>query len=376
MRIGPYTGDAAAWDAFVAADPAGSFCHLHGWRRVLSEGLRHDAALLCAEREGALEGLMPITRVAGPLGSFLVSVPFLSYGGPIGSVEAVRALARHAVERGRDEGVGLVELRCRARTWEHGGRGAGASPADSGGGREGTPGDAGAEAVEGRARSDPPAGMRVSDRRVAVLLPLPDDPGELWDGLRSKVRSQVRRPRKEGMHTCFGPDQLPPFYAVFTRNMRDLGTPVLPLRFFRAILDAFPAQARVGVVYHEGGPAAAGFGFLWRGELEMTWASSLRTLGRLAPNMLLYWDFMKHAVESGAHTFNFGRCPPGGGTHRFKLQWGGVDRALPWLQWPADGAAGTPSPAGGTYRLATRAWSRLPLPLANRLGPWIARTIP
>ena len=349
MRIGPYAGAAAAWDAFVEEDPAGSFCHLHGWRGVLSEGLGHDAALVCAESAGALEGLMPLTRVAGPLGSFLVSAPFLSYGGPIGSVEAVRGLARDAVERGRDGGVDLVELRCRARTWARAGE---------------------------ENRPDPPAGMRVSDRRVAVLLPLPDDAGELWDGLRSKVRSQVRRPGKEGMQTCFGPDQLAPFYAVFARNMRDLGTPVLPLRFFRAILGAFPAQARVGVVYHEGAPAAAGFGFLWRGELEMTWASSLRSLGRLAPNMLLYWDFMKHAVESGAHTFNFGRCPPGGGTHRFKLQWGGADRALPWLQWPAAGAAGTPSPAGGAYRLATRAWSRLPLPLANRLGPWIARTIP
>lgn len=365
MRIVPYAGDAAAWDAFVEADAAGSFCHLHGWRRVLADGLGHDVALWCAERDGSLEGLLPITHVAGPLGSFLVSVPFLSYGGPIGSGEAVRALAGDAVERGRAKGVDLVELRCRTRTWD-----------PPGGGAHGTSGDAGGEAGERVEHREPPAGMRESDRRVAVLLGLPDDPEELWEGLRSKVRSQVRRPRKEGMEARFGPEQLAAFYAVFARNMRDLGTPVLPLRFFRAILDAFPGLARVGVVYHEGAPAAAGFGFLWRDELEMTWASSLRELGRLAPNMLLYWAFMAHAVEAGARTFNFGRCPPGGGSHRFKLQWGGADHALPWLQWPTEGAAGTPSPAGGKYRLATRAWSRLPLPLANRLGPWIARTIP
>jgi serine/alanine adding enzyme len=345
-----YAGDAAVWNGRVETDPAGTFCHLYGWAGAIADGLGHDVELLAATSAGELVGQMPIARVAGPLGSYLVSTPFLNYGGPIGTPEAVRALIEHAVAAGRRTGVDLVEMRCRHRTWNAGGNGA--VPAAL------------------------PEHVRVSDRRLTVVLPLPEDPDELWDALRSKVRSQVRRPLKEGMEARFGTEQLDAFYGVFARNMRDLGTPVLPLGFFRAMLAHFPGLVRVGAVYHAGEPVAGGFGFLWRGEFEMTWASSLREFGRLAPNMLLYWAFMRHAVEVGARSFNFGRCPPDSGTHRFKRQWGGEDEPLPWLQWSTAGAAGTPSARSGRFALATAVWRRLPVPLATRLGPWIARTIP
>lgn len=365
MRVAEFGGDAEAWDRFVDAAPGGTFCHLHAWRDVLAEGLGHELRLLAAEVDGRLEGVLPLARVRGPLGTFLVSIPFLSYGGPIGTPDAVRALVAYAVDRGRREGVDLVELRCRSRNWSPGATPhAGPAHPDS----EMGPASEVATSL--------PEGVRVSDRRVAVVLSLPGDAEALWQGLRSKVRSQVRRPMKEGMEVRFGGDLLDDFYAVFARNMRDLGTPALPLAFFRALVDRFPRFARIGVVYHEGDPAAAGFGFLWRGEIEMTWASSLRRLNRLAPNMLLYWEFMRYASEAGAAAFNFGRCPPGGGTHRFKLQWGGVDLPLPWLQWTDGDIGGTPSPASGGYALATRLWSRLPMPVANLVGPWIARTIP
>ncbi len=364
MKIEPYAGRADEWNEFVAAHEGGTCCHLHGWRDALAEGLGHELTLVCARRAGELRGVMPMAVVRGPLGSFLVSVPFLNYGGPIGTREAATALVAHAVDAGRERGVDLVELRCRRPTWTP------ARPVSAGATRDraGPLPDGGTDGL--------PAGVRVTSRRVTVLLDLPEDPDELWRALRSKVRSQVRRPMKEGMSARFGADQLDAFYAVFARNMRDLGTPVLPAAFFRAIARRFADETVVGVVYHEGRPAAAGFGFRWRDELEMTWASSLRALSRLAPNMLLYWEFLRRAIESGAARFNFGRCPPGGGTHRFKLQWGGVDQPLPWLQWSRDGARGTPSPASGRFALATRVWRRLPLPVATFLGPKIARTIP
>lgn len=347
MRVVEYGGNSAVWDAWVEAQSAGTFCHLHAWAGILAEGLGHRLRLLAAEDDEGLQGVLPLAHVRGPLGAYVVSMPFLNYGGPIGSPEAVEALVAHAVRVGRDENADLVELRCRRPVW-HNGSGSAA----------------------------PPGPTRVSDRRVTVTLALPDDAEDLWDGLRSKVRSQVRRPMKEDMEARFGPELVDDFYGVFARNMRDLGTPVLPSRLFRSILDAMPSVARVGVVYHEGRPVAAGFGFVWRGEFEMTWASSLRELNRLAPNMLLYWAFMRRAVEEGADRFNFGRCPPGGGTHRFKRQWGGEDEPLPWLHWSADEAAGTPSPASGKYALATGIWRRLPVAVTTRLGPWIARTIP
>ena len=108
----------------------------------------------------------------------------------------------------------------------------------------------------------------------------------------------------------------------------------------------------------------------------MTWASSLKEHARMAPNMMLYWSFMERMVQRGLRSFNFGRCTPDSGTHRFKLQWGGQDEALPWGQWAGKDIAATPNPEQPLFLLATRVWSRLPLAVANRVGPRISRWFP
>jgi hypothetical protein len=108
----------------------------------------------------------------------------------------------------------------------------------------------------------------------------------------------------------------------------------------------------------------------------MTWASSLHAYNRIAPNMLLYWAFMERAMSEGVTLFNFGRCSPGAGTHRFKRQWGSRDEQLWWYQRARTAAASTPSPDDSAYAWGPRVWRRLPLPVATALGPWIVRSIP
>ena len=108
----------------------------------------------------------------------------------------------------------------------------------------------------------------------------------------------------------------------------------------------------------------------------MTWASSLQSFSKVAPNMLLYWAFMERAVKEGLTLFNFGRCTSGSGTHRFKRQWGSRDEQLWWYQDSQSVAASTPSPDDGAYSWGPRIWRRLPVPLATALGPRIVRFIP
>ena len=114
----------------------------------------------------------------------------------------------------------------------------------------------------------------------------------------------------------FGTDQVAPFFEVFARHMRDLGTPAQPLTLFRELAKQFPDDCWFACAYLGARPVAAGCGFRFGSEFEMTWASSLRAYNRQAPNMLLYWACMERAIGEGITRFNFGRCTPGAGTHR------------------------------------------------------------
>jgi hypothetical protein len=167
------------------------------------------------------------------------------------------------------------------------------------------------------------------------------------------------------------------FYRVFARNMRDLGTPVLPRAFFESASSLFGAGMMFATVYAANGTAvASACATIWRDEMEMTWASSLREFNSQSPNMLLYYRMMEESIERGVRTFNFGRCTPGGSTHKFKQQWGGHDVPLPWPSWSRDAEASVPSAESPIYNLAIKVWQHLPLAITNRVGPRLARLLP
>jgi FemAB-related protein (PEP-CTERM system-associated) len=341
VSVEPFDGDAEEWDEALRDLEGATFCHRYGWRSVMEEGLGHQTYWMSAREEsGAIKALLPLVRVRSRLfGDYLVSMPFLNYGGPVGSQEGRAELAMWATHEARKLGVDLLELRNRS--------------------------------------SQTGSGLVENARKLTVVKKLPQSVEELWEkGLKAKVRSQVRRPMKEGMEVSFGPELLDDFYGVFSTTMRDLGTPVLPKAFFESLRESFADIAVFAVVTKGEVPVAAACGLSWSGEFEITWAGSSREHARLAPNMLLYWGLMEECVRRGLTGFNFGRCSPDSGTHRFKRQWGSEDEILPWLQWSPGSTPSTPSPDSPKYRMATNVWRRLPLGLTNAVGPRLSRLLP
>lgn len=344
VQVSPFEGETSDWDRFVRAQAGWTHFHLHGWRTVVSRVFRHECIYLAARdvTTGEIVGVLPLVRVRSLVfGHYLMSMPFLNYGGPLGTPEAVRALTAEAVRLAAAGGVKLLEL---------------------------------------RNRGELPIDLPVSHRKLTVVLDLPEKADTLWTAMPGKLRSQIKRPKKEGVEVRHGLDQVSAFYHVFAHHMRDLGTPAMPKKFFETIAQTFPEDVRVAVAYHDGQPVACGYGFLWNGEFEISWASALRSHKAMSPNMLVYWELMEQAIQSGATLFNFGRCSPDSGTHRFKKQWGSRDEQLWWYQYgravSSTGAAATPSQDGGVFALASRAWQRIPVPIATRVGPSIVRFIP
>ena len=338
ISVERFSGREEEWDLFAATQRGYTHFHRLRWRALINDVFGHECVYLAARDDGNLVGVLPLVRVRSMVfGHYLVSMPFLNSGGPLGTESGIQAVLAEAVSLARRGKVKLLELRSRI-------------PLD--------------------------ISLPVSHRKITVMLDLPAHSDSLFQRFDAKLRSQIRRPQKEGVTVRFGPEQVVPFFSVFARHMRDLGTPTQPLAFFRAIAERFPEDSLFACAYHGEKPVAAGCGFRFGDEFELTWASSLRSYNREAPNMLLYCGCMQRANAMGATRFNFGRCTPGSGTHRFKMQWGGSEEPLWWYGLGTSKDAKTPSPDDSGFRFGPRVWRKLPESIATAFGPAIVRFIP
>jgi serine/alanine adding enzyme len=333
----------AGWNAYLARWGYDGFHLSHEWAQVFLTAFRHRPWFLWAERHGVVVGVLPLVHVRGPIfGSFLVSQPYLNTGGVLAdSTEVESVLVGRAVALADELGVKHLELR-HEREVSH-------------------------------ARLN-----ATNTDKVHMRLALPASADTLWDGLKSKLRSQIRKPLNDtSLQVRFGRhEHLEAFYEVFCRNMRDLGTPPFSKKLFRSMLDRFGDAAEVALVQLNGRPVAAAF--LLHGP-EVTLipsASALREHNSTNCNMLMYWHCLKRSIERGQTTFDFGRSSHGSGTHRFKQQWGAIESPAVWQYYVRSGGARDMRPDSGKYDRVIKVWQRLPVWLTRWVGPEIVRGIP
>ena len=328
------------WDDFVRSRRDASIYLLSGWSRVLRDALRFKVHYFEARsQEYKLVGVLPLAVQRSFLGVFATSVPCFNYGGALCASDS--HIRVHLMERARAladaEGCAYVEFR-------------------------------------DRIACDGPWSPRLD--KVCMLLDLPGDAQLLSQQLGAKLRSQIRRADREGpVVQRGGHELLNDFYSVFSANMRDLGTPVYPRAFFEFILRAFPELCTLVVVRSPRGPAAAGFLVSHGGCTEVPWAACRAEAKSLGYNMRLYWELMDAAIARGSSTFDFGRSTVGSGTYRFKEQWGARPQQLYWHRWERAPSVRS-SGAGRIMRMASSVWKRLPLPVANALGPLVSPALP
>jgi FemAB-related protein (PEP-CTERM system-associated) len=312
------------------------------WLRVLAEALGHDAYCLEARAGAQTLGYLPLAYVRSLLfGRFLVSLPYLNYGGVLADSEyTARSLIERAVVLADALNVRYLELRSE-RTTVH------------------------------------PALSERPGYKAHLRLDLPSTPGLLWDRLSAKVRNQARKGQKNGLAVAWGKEELlDTFYAVFSHNMRDLGTPVYGRSLFAAVLRHFPDRAEICVVQADGQPVAAALLLHGWGVTEVPSASSLRAFNHTNANMLMYWHLLERAVERGQSVFDFGRSSPDSNTFRFKRQWGAVPFPAEWQYYVRSGTADDVRADNPGYRRMVNLWKHLPLWLTRCLGPRIVRGIP
>lgn len=333
--------DAAKWDAFVASMPNASNYHRWNWKQVIEDTFGHEAHYLAAYDGENIRGILPMFRMKSSIfGHFLVSIPFFSYGGMLASsVNASEALFERAAAIARDLGVSHIEL------------------------RQGS-------TVE----------TKWTDTAVKVTMEveLPSTVEELSNRLSPKMRKRIRFARKNGLEPHWaGAEAVGAFYSVFSMNMRNLGTPVYPQSWFENLFKKFPNEIKILNLNEAGKTVASALVSIYRDTVELPWAATLpESRDKFSP-LLQYWTLLEWALENGYKRVDLGRCTPGSGNHEFKKRWECVEKPLHWYYWLAEGRS-VPQlrPDNPRFKLATEVWKRLPMPVANFLGPKIVRSIP
>ena len=330
------------WADYVARSGRSILSYHPGWLAVVEQGLGQTPYMVEAVRGREVRGLLPLAFVKSlAFGRFLVSMPYLNYGGVTSDdEETAQLLIDRAIDLADRLDVGYLQLR--------------------------------SEQAIDHPRLTTNAGIKVN-----VTRGLPGSADALWRQLGTKVRNQVRKGQKSDIQIVWGGEELlPEFYAVFSRNMRDLGTPVHGRGFFRAVLRQFPDSAEFCVARLERKPVAAGLLIHGRGATEVPSASSLREYNSTCANMLMYWNLLVRAIERGQDTFNFGRSSPDSRTFKFKEQWGGQPEPARWqfyLRYGDDSVMRHDHPRN---RRAIEIWKWLPVGLTRWIGPAIVRGIP
>jgi FemAB-related protein (PEP-CTERM system-associated) len=340
LRVADLTDatECARIDAFVRAHRDGTPFHLTGWSLGVERGCGQPSHYLVAENaDGSLAGVLPLTEVRSPLfGNALVSSGFAVDGGVLAHDEAsCIALVAAAWALAERRGVATLELR--------------GGPV-------------------------PDHGWHIDEETyVGFTRPLAaDDEAEL-KAIPRKQRAEVRKALAAELTIDVGRD-LDAHYAVYSESVRNLGTPVFPRALFREVLAALGDAADILTIRHNGKPVASVLSLYFNHTVYPYWGGGIFSARGLRANDLMYFALMRHARERGCTRFDFGRSKAGTGPAAFKKNWGFEPHPLAYAKRTADGAAPREiNPLSPRYRLQVAAWKKLPLWLANRLGPPIAR---
>ncbi|MEM6856374.1 MAG: FemAB family XrtA/PEP-CTERM system-associated protein [Pseudomonadota bacterium] len=323
------------------ADQGASLFHRPAWLQAIHAGTGQRAAGFVSERLGVITGWLPLTEVRSALfGKALVSSGF-GVGGGLNAIsqEAAHALIKAAQDHAVAGGFTSLELR-------------------------------GGQLPEGE------GWCQWDDKHCGFERALAsDDEAELL-AIPRKARAEVRKGLKGDLTVRIGREasDLRAHYRVYSESVRNLGTPVFPAKLFRAALEAFPEHSDILTVFNKGEPTSSVLNFYHRGTVLPYWGGGTFAARAARANERMYYELMLHARAKGMERFDFGRSKTGSGPYNFKKNWSFEPRPLRYAEWTAPGhIARDVDPTSKAYARKIGLWKKLPLPLANTIGPFIAR---
>lgn len=338
LRLGEET-TAHRWDQFVLACPAATFFHRSGWQKIIEEVFRHETYFLYAERAGKIEGVLALAHINSWIfGNSAISLPFGVYGGVAAvNEETAGALENEAQQVAKQLDAACLELRN----------------------------------LDARHPDWPKQDLYVTFRKEI----LPEIEANML-AIPRKQRAMVRKGIKNGLRSEIdqGANR---FFPLYANNVHRHGTPAMPKKYFQALLSEFAGDCEVlTVVGPEGRVLSSVLSFYFRDEVLPYYAGDDESARNLAANDFKYWELMRRACERQLKIFDYGRSKQGTGSFAFKKNWGFEPQSLHYefCLYKRDAIPQT-NPANVKYKLMIAVWRRLPISLANWLGPFVVRNL-
>jgi len=342
MKIKLYTNDVRKmWDDYVYIHPHGTLFHLIGWKNVIEKSFGYKPWYFYIEDQGVIKGILPLFAVKKPLfGTNLVSVPFGVYGGFCATGAAAETML---IARAKQL---AIEVEADSLEFRH---------------------------VETNGHDFPTKNLYVTFHRELYA----DDEQNL-QVIPRKQRRMIRQGMKHDLRAKMGGEEdLKGFYDIYAQSLRNLGTPAFPRHYFHTLLDEFGEQCRILSVWQGGTLVAAVMSFFFKDRVMPYYGGGLKEYFRYSINDFMYWELMRYASRRGFRVFDFGRSRQESGSYAFKKHWGFEPKPLPYQYYlPEGGDVPNLSPTNPKFHLLIALWKRLPLSVANVIGPLIIRYLP
>lgn len=334
---------AEEWDEYVLRSINSTFCHLIGWKNVIEKTFGHKSHYIYAESDEKICGILPLFLVTSVVfGKFFISTPFAVYGGICAdSTEAENLLFEHAKKMAEELAVDYLEF---------------------------------------RNIQDSNCDLPKSELYVTFLQELfNDDLEKNWNTMPRETRRLVRKAKSAGLKSTIECDHLDKFYDVYSRSVKNLGTPVFPKKLFKNFLDEFPDNSNMLHVWHEDKIIASVFNFYFQETILPYYGGALSEYNnnKFAPNNFMYWELMKYGIDNGYKIFDFGRSKIGTGAYNFKRHFGMEPTPLHYKYYLVKrNELPNLNPTNPKYKILIDTWKKLPIGIANLIGPHIVKYIP
>jgi FemAB-related protein (PEP-CTERM system-associated) len=330
------------WDTFVRACPDATFFHLSGWQKVIEGSFGIKTWFYYVQQDGQILGVLPLAEVKSRLfGHSLGAMPFCVYGGPAAPNDAARKMLDEAAhELAQQLGVGHLEYRGMQRF----------HPDD--------------------------ASWHTKELYVTFRKEITGDDEANMNAIPRKQRAMVRKGIKLGLRGEVD-NNVDRMFEAYARSVHRLGTPVFPKKYFAMLQEVFGDECEVrSIVTEDNRLVAAVLSFFWRDEVVPYYGGGTDLAREVAGNDFMYWNLMQAAAARGCRLFDFGRSKLGTGAYDFKKNWGFTAQHLPY-EYKLYGASALPdnNPLNPKYQLFIKMWKKLPLPVANFMGPYIVRNL-